>query len=434
MNIYRKHEKGQIVVLLALAIVGLLGFTALAIDVGMVFSDRRYAQNAADASALAGAQASSKMIETIGMKNYEWNCSTLNANISASYSAGIARAGTNDFVIAQDADLGTPGHDHGIKITCNQAGKYLDVFVMLSRVTSTSFAQLFYGGQMRNTVSSITRVWPGVPAGNGSNLVSLSKDCGNNIGGILFSGNTEVSIRGTWSNSCIEAKSNTDVTVSPGSVDYHAGSYAVGFTNPVPVPHTEYHPMTDATLPSPGAKCASASIDPYNDLKNAQGTIDPGNYRDWDFKGDVVLNPGLYCVSGTVSMNSNVGLTGNGITIFYTGTSFTINGKQNGTLAAPNSPSNPPVNNAVEDLLIYTPKGTAADIKINGTSGSYIGGTIYAPSSLVFIAGNATAADPMTMTSSIIGYDIDLTGTSYLSMTYDEDKDYGWPSNLDQNK
>lgn len=432
MNIKRKSENGQILVLLALAIVGLLGFTALAIDVGMVYSDRRYAQNSADASALAGAQAGSKLIETLGMKNYEWNCSTLNSNISAAYSAGINRAATNDYVIVQDNDLGTPGHDHGIKVTCNQAGKYLDVFVMHSRVTSTSFAHLVYGGELRNTVSSTTRVFPGVPAGNGSNLVSLSKDCGNNIGGILFSGNTEVSIRGTWSNSCIEAKSNTDVTVTGGGVDYHAGSYAVGFTNPVPVPHTEYHPMTDATLPSPGVNCSKT--DPYNDLKNFQGPLNPGNYRDWDFKGDVVLNPGLYCVSGTVSMNSNVGLTGNGITIFYTGTSLTINGKQDGILAAPNSPSNPPVYNAVEDLLIYTPKGTAADIKINGTSGSIIGGTIYAPSSLVFIAGNATAADPMTMTSSIIAYDIDLTGTSYLTMTYDEDKDYGWPSNLSQQK
>jgi len=45
-------ERGQVLVLLVLALVGLLGFTALAIDGGMVYSDRRTAQNAADASAL----------------------------------------------------------------------------------------------------------------------------------------------------------------------------------------------------------------------------------------------------------------------------------------------------------------------------------------------------------------------------------------------
>jgi len=430
MNIQRKYESGQIVVLLALALVGLLGFTAMAIDVGMVYSDRRYAQNSADASALAGAQAASKLIETMDMKNYEWDCPTLNSNISAAYTAGINRANANDFVITQDDLLGTSGHDHGIKVICNQAGKYLDVFVMHSRVTSTSFAHLVYGGQLRNTVSSTTRVFPGLPVGNGANLVALSKDCGNNIGGILFSGNTEVIVRGAWSNSCIEAKSNTDVTIVGGSVDYHAGSYAIGFTNPIPTPHTEYHPMTDRVFEFP-SKCTS---DTYNDLKNFEGTLEPGNYGDWDFKGNVTLKPGLYCVSGTVKMNSGVSVKGVGITIYYTGTSFTLNGGLDSTLAAPNSPTNPPTKGAVEDLLIYTPKEISANMKINGTSGSSFGGTIYAPNSLVFVAGNATAADPSTMTCSIIAYDIDMTGTSYVNMVYNSDMDYGWPSNLQQQK
>jgi hypothetical protein len=48
-------ESGQAIVLLAISIVVLLGFTALAVDGGMIFSDRRHAQNAADAAALAGA-------------------------------------------------------------------------------------------------------------------------------------------------------------------------------------------------------------------------------------------------------------------------------------------------------------------------------------------------------------------------------------------
>jgi Flp pilus assembly protein TadG len=46
-------EKGQSMVLIVLGIFVLFGFTALAIDGGMVYSDRRNAQNAADAAALA---------------------------------------------------------------------------------------------------------------------------------------------------------------------------------------------------------------------------------------------------------------------------------------------------------------------------------------------------------------------------------------------
>ncbi len=49
------QEKGQALVIIALAAVSLFGFTALAIDGSRVFSDRRHAQNAADTAALAAA-------------------------------------------------------------------------------------------------------------------------------------------------------------------------------------------------------------------------------------------------------------------------------------------------------------------------------------------------------------------------------------------
>ncbi len=51
-----KNEDGQVVVLFALLLVVLLGFAALAIDVGMVALTKSRMQNAADAAALAGAQ------------------------------------------------------------------------------------------------------------------------------------------------------------------------------------------------------------------------------------------------------------------------------------------------------------------------------------------------------------------------------------------
>jgi hypothetical protein len=47
-------ERGQALVLFVLALGVLLGFTAMAIDVGMVYRDRRHLQNTADAAALAG--------------------------------------------------------------------------------------------------------------------------------------------------------------------------------------------------------------------------------------------------------------------------------------------------------------------------------------------------------------------------------------------
>jgi len=51
-----ERESGQAIVIIALAMIGLLAFAALAVDGGNSFKERRVAQNAADAGALAGAR------------------------------------------------------------------------------------------------------------------------------------------------------------------------------------------------------------------------------------------------------------------------------------------------------------------------------------------------------------------------------------------
>src|SRR5258705_13459829 len=50
-------ERGQALILIALAAIGLFGIAGLVIDGGAKFSDRRHAQNAADTASLAAALA-----------------------------------------------------------------------------------------------------------------------------------------------------------------------------------------------------------------------------------------------------------------------------------------------------------------------------------------------------------------------------------------
>jgi hypothetical protein len=50
-----RGEEGQFLVLFAMGLVAIMGFTALAIDTGLFYEDRRHLQNTADAAALAGA-------------------------------------------------------------------------------------------------------------------------------------------------------------------------------------------------------------------------------------------------------------------------------------------------------------------------------------------------------------------------------------------
>lgn len=56
MNPFESQEKGQTIVIVALVLVALLIFVALAIDIGLLHLERRHMQNAADAGALAGAR------------------------------------------------------------------------------------------------------------------------------------------------------------------------------------------------------------------------------------------------------------------------------------------------------------------------------------------------------------------------------------------
>jgi hypothetical protein len=52
----RKTEQGQALIVAVLVMAVVLGFTAMAIDIGLMYEERRDMQNAADAAALAGAQ------------------------------------------------------------------------------------------------------------------------------------------------------------------------------------------------------------------------------------------------------------------------------------------------------------------------------------------------------------------------------------------
>jgi len=449
-------ERGQILVLLALVLIGLLGFTALAVDGGMIYADRRYMQSAGDASSIAGAGAVASAVQSTGQTSGNFNCGELGSGITAGYSVAIDKAATNDFTIAQNNDLGTNNNDNGVYITCNEAGKYIDVFVMLTRDTTTSFVHLFTGGPMRNTITSITRVKPGINAGDGSAIVSLSKDCHANADGIWISGNNETFLLngGLWSNSCIERNGNAEIEITNGSVDYFHDSYVTGITNPIPAPQPDYHPLTYIEL-EPAVKDACDQLtDTYNDLTftNSAGDqeIDPGRYDDWNFDVPVKLNPGLYCISGTVSMNADgyifgepqPGGNGDGITIFYTGTSLTINGGASTNLAAPNGyayPDSPP-SGAFEDILLYIPPGVEATVKINGNSENFIAGTMYMPSSDVTINGTSdnAAKDDQTlrtkMETSIIAFSVKINGTSYLDITYNADRDRGMTSYLQVQK
>ena len=56
LNIRRRLERGQVLVIFAVASVAIFGIVALAIDGGRILMDQRTLQNALDGAALTGAE------------------------------------------------------------------------------------------------------------------------------------------------------------------------------------------------------------------------------------------------------------------------------------------------------------------------------------------------------------------------------------------
>ena len=66
-----RNESGQAMILLALAMVGLLAFSGLAIDGGNIYANRRIAQNTADAATTAGVQMLAQLCSQVPPSN-DW--------------------------------------------------------------------------------------------------------------------------------------------------------------------------------------------------------------------------------------------------------------------------------------------------------------------------------------------------------------------------
>ncbi len=95
------NEHGQSLIIVALIMVALIAMLAFALDGGNTYFQRRNAQNAADAAAIAGANAYCKEF-----------------NISAGYSAANTYADTwNDFTLAGFSVVTTPTHQINVTTT-----------------------------------------------------------------------------------------------------------------------------------------------------------------------------------------------------------------------------------------------------------------------------------------------------------------------------
>lgn len=192
-SLHRAH-RGQVLVLLAVGSVILIGFLALAIDVGYLLSQRRGVQNAADAGALAVA---------VAMLKGEQNAAVLTS--TAAYYAE-----QNGYAVTPTVTPDFPGKKVTVELTYDVPKFFLGVV---------------YSGRWQTRASAVASV---EPEPIDAAILALNP----NGSGIVTSGNTVINVTGgsVMSNSRISTSGYTKIQ-STHWVNAHKGFNETGNSN-----------------------------------------------------------------------------------------------------------------------------------------------------------------------------------------------------------
>jgi hypothetical protein len=446
-----KSESGQILVLLAVGFVALLAFVALAIDGGAVFLDRRSAQNAADAAALAGAYEVARYTGVVDT-----------AFISKVKAASLAIANINhygtDYGKTFNVDY-PPVLPSTIHLVKNATG-VLDeipnhyIRVTITSTVNTSFLHFVFPGLVKNTVEAVAHVIPSTlgPPYNGNALVALAPhECpsltvggnGNTIlsgGGIFVNSDCKINaVDGGSGSFQINAPSMTVVGVisitHPGNIIVPSGALIQNATSA----HVAY-PPNNSTFPVP--KCLTTANKIGTDNKTVNGiTYDewgPGSMTGFGTR-NIYFDPGVYCITINKSGNGTAASINGGqylyndpldltrVLLVITGDdpcNLYINGGATLNLTSYNG-----FYNGVDytgflfyfDPRTWLPSTTNVGEKmltLDGNSASSINGEIYAPTCSITYNGNSGNS----YTGQVIGYDYTLVGGAEININFDAGK------------
>lgn len=429
----KKSEHGQALILLVMAVVGMLGFTALAIDGGMIYSDRRITQNAADAASLAGAATAGQIIK--GVKVANWNCGS--GDVASAQTEAIKEAGNS----ANSNDFPVSSGNVSITTACNNSEKYIDVKVEITKETQTAFAHFVFGGSPVNTVYAVARVYGQDYFGGGNAIIALKDTCTSQEGGVTFGGTISVTVTGgnVYSNACLVFQG------TPGKIDASGGDIfyitdiitTSGKKEVNPDPTKIYTPLELPAVDDPDCE----NLPDINSPKNHSGSgiLDQGNYNNIKLSaagGDLTLNPGLYCIHGDLVINGGT-FTANDVTFFFPKDAgkFSTAGGAVVDLSAPppgceldgSTMNCPPSIGGM--LIYYLPEySPSSGLFLGGTSGSSYTGTIYAPNSTIDVQGDAFEESPLG--AQLIGRTVDIHGTTDINIQYQPENNFPTPPHL----
>jgi hypothetical protein len=412
-------ERGQAIIIIVFAIIGLIGITALAVDGGLAFADRRQAQTAADSAVLAASLAR--------LRGDDFEAAALHNAQENGYN--------NDGINSEIQTFSPP-------ITGPYAGDMEYVQVIVTSHHKTYFAPVIGFDKITNTVEAVSRAIPPKREQilNGYAVISLApmSDC-KGLKSFWAHGESTLELYGggVFINS-----------EHPTCAFMQEGSASLVFADPTPfnivggasiqkiqlikrivrqssttgdprlfpqafLPTTGNSPIPyppPFEMPKVGCGQNIAQVD------SSDGTIMSPGFWDGDFppEGVTKLKRGIYCIDGDVRVQTGEELEGQGVTLVVNKGSVRFS---SGAIISLEAPSSGPFSG----LLLYLPLENKSLVVLNGDKDSIVRGTILAPSSKIRILGNESSYG---YHSQIIGFIIELDGNSHILVKYLDEQNY----------
>lgn len=396
LDFTRGAKRGQALVIIALALVGIVGMVGLVVDGGNVFFDRRSAQAAADSAALASALSR--------INGDDW--------VVAAAAAAAVNGYNNDGVTNNIQVYNPP-------IDGPHAGNTEYLKVVITSHVDTYFARVIGRDRITNVVEAVARIKPAEVKElmNGNAVVSLAptSDCNNRKafwvhgeatlditgGGIFVNSNNPGCAIFTNGSGSIRIRDEHTISVVGGASiqkpqlltpQVTVGAAPVGYPPPFFMPQFGC------------SKEAEVSADGTSMSAGAWGDEFPP-------EGVTHLGAGVYCLGNGMNITGN--LEGNGV-VFKVERGEVRFSSADIILGAPSSGNN-------AGLLIYLPMENNSKVVLNGGPGSAIKGTILAPASRIIIKGMDSRTG---FRSQIIGYTIEADGNSNVVIIYNDEQNY----------
>ena len=287
-------EEGQALIMTAVAMFSLIGFLALATDIGVLYRSRTNLQKVADAAAVAGASE---------IASGSW----LAAAKASALQNGVDCTATG---INCAITIGTTAHPSAVSvyITEPQNTAFLTLFGRGSQTIGARAAAGIVNGLLCiNTLDNSANAPNGYGVtinggGSGTGLTAPNCNLFDNAGLRLNGSAQLITDAGTG----VAGVFDGNGTASPAPL---TGLF------PIPDPLGSYWPA-----PTCGTNLGNLNV--------SSGPVSPGCYTDFNVSGTAALQPGLYVIRGNFNLTS---------TTAATGVTFYVDGANGGTLACPPS-------------------------------------------------------------------------------------------------